>query len=192
MLPEISLSVMGAQIHIHTYDLFVWLSMTAGLAMAYVQLIRMGTGRIATALTCAVTCASFLLGARVLNYVINYKKYTEAGIPLFIMKSGYFSLYGGMAASFLALYISSYRLKADFLELMDRLTVPFLLSYFVMKIGCFLNGCCYGKMTKSSFSVPLPLKEQAELAASPLISQFFGSPEIRVYPASSWRHQRQY
>ena len=183
MLPEISLSVMGAQIHIHTYDLFVWLSMTAGLAMAYVQLIRMGTGRIAAALTCAVTCASFLLGARVLNYVINYKKYTEAGIPLFIMKSGYFSLYGGMAASFLALYISSYRLKADFLELMDRLTVPFLLSYFVMKIGCFLNGCCYGKMTKSSFSVPLPLKEQAELAAIPLISQFFGSPEIRVYPA---------
>lgn len=183
MLPEISLSVMGAQIHIHTYDLFVWLSMTAGLAMAYVQLIRMGTGRIAAALTCAVTCASFLLGARVLNYVINYKKYTEAGIPLFIMKSGYFSLYGGMAASFLALYISSYRLKADFLELMDRLTVPFLLSYFVMKIGCFLNGCCYGKMTKSSFSVPLPLKEQAKLESSPLISQFFGSPEIRVYPA---------
>ena len=183
MLPEISLSVMGAQIHIHTYDLFVWLSMTAGLAMAYVQLIRMGTGRIATALTCAVTCASFLLGARVLNYVINYKKYTEAGIPLFIMKSGYFSLYGGMAASFLALYISSYRLRTDFLELMDRLTVPFLLSYFVMKIGCFLNGCCYGKITKSSFSVPLPLREQAELDASPLISQFFGSPEIRVYPA---------
>ena len=60
MLPEISLSVMGAQIHIHTYDLFVWLSMTAGLAMAYVQLIRMGTVRIAAALTCAVTCASFL------------------------------------------------------------------------------------------------------------------------------------
>ena len=183
MLPEINFSAMGAQIHIHTYDLFVWLSIATGLAMAYVQLIRMGTGRRTAAFTCAVTGASFLLGARILNYVINYKKYTEAGIPLFIMKSGYFSLYGGMAASFLALYISSYRLKADFLELMDRLTVPFLLSYFVMKIGCFLNGCCYGKMTKSAFSVPLPLREQAALDASPLISQFFGSPEIRVYPA---------
>ena len=183
MLPEISISALGAQIHIHTYDLFVWLSMATGLAMAYVQLIRMGTGRIAAAFICAVTGASFLLGARILNYVINYKKYTEAGIPLFIMKSGYFSLYGGMAASFLALYISSYRLRADFLELMDRLTVPFLLSYFIMKIGCFLNGCCYGKMPKSAFSVPLPLREQAALDSSPLISQFFGSPEIRVYPA---------
>ena len=183
MLPEINFSAMGAQIHIHTYDLFVWLSIATGLAMAYVQLIRMGTGRRTAAFICAVTGASFLLGARILNYVINYKKYTEAGIPLFIMKSGYFSLYGGMAASFMALYISSYRLKADFLELMDRLTFPFLLSYFIMKIGCFLNGCCYGKMTKSAFSVPLPLREQAALDASPLISQFFGSPEIRVYPA---------
>lgn len=134
MLPEINFSAMGAQIHIHTYDLFVWISMATGLAMAYGQLIRMGTGR-------------------------------------------------RTAASFMALYISSYRLKADFLELMDRLTFPFLLSYFIMKIGCFLNGCCYGKMTKSAFSVPLPLREQAALDASPLISQFFGSPEIRVYPA---------
>ena len=183
MLPDISLSAMGAQIHIHTYDLFVWLSMATGLAMAYGQLIRMGTGRRTAVFTCAVTGASFLLGARILNYVINYKKYAEAGIPLFIMKSGYFSLYGGIAASFLVLYISSQRLRKDFLELMDSLTVPFLLSYFVMKIGCFLNGCCYGKMTKSAFSVPLPLREQAALDSSPLISQFFGSPEIRVYPA---------
>ena len=183
MLPEISISAMGAQIHIHTYNLFVWLSMATGLAMAYVQLTRMGAGRRAAAMTCTLTGASFLMGARILNYAINYKKYTEAGIPLFIMKSGYFSLYGGMAASFMALYISSRRLRKDFLELMDRLTVPFLLSYFFMKIGCFLNGCCYGKMTKSSFSVPLPLREQAALDASPIISQFFGSPEIRVYPA---------
>lgn len=134
MIPEINFSAMGAHIHIHTYDLFVWISMATGLAMAYGQLIRMGTGR-------------------------------------------------RTAASFMALYISSYRLKADFLELMDRLIFSFLLSYFIMKIGCFLNGCCYGKMTKSAFSVPLPLREQATLDASPLISQFFGSPELRVYPA---------
>lgn len=182
MLPQISLSLGNAQIHIHTYDLFIIISMASGLVMAGIQLKNMNIGTKTVYLICLLIPISFLIGARVLNYLINYKKYTESGIPLFIMKSGYFSLYGGIGASFAALIFVSKKIKLDYLQLFDYLTVPFLLSFSLMKMGCFLNGCCYGKITKSVLSVPLPLKQQSDVDASALISTIFGSPEIRVYP----------
>ena len=183
MLPQISLSLGSTQIHIHMYDLFIIISMASGLVMAGIELKNMNVRKKNIYLICLLIPISFLIGARVLNYVINYKKYTESGIPLFIMKSGYFSLYGGIGASFAALIFVSKKIKLGYLQLFDRLTVPFLLSFSLMKIGCLLNGCCYGKITKSVLSVPLPLKQQYDMEASALISTIFGRPEIRVYPA---------
>ena len=37
----------------------------------------------------------------------------------------------------------------------NALVVPFLISFSLMKMGCFLNGCCFGKTTDSFLGVHL-------------------------------------
>jgi phosphatidylglycerol:prolipoprotein diacylglycerol transferase len=40
---------------------------------------------------------------------------------------------------------------------MADIFAPFLaLAYAIVRIGCFLNGCCYGKVSSSAFTVVFP------------------------------------
>ena len=125
---------------------------------------------------------SFIVGARLLNFILQYPKYKQAEISLFTLEFGYFSLYGGIILSFIVLLVLLNLKKLDILDILDKLTLPFLFSFFIMKIGCYLNGCCYGKPTKSWFAVPLPINQQATLTNNPLVSSIFGKLDIRVYP----------
>lgn len=70
------------------------------------------------------------------------------------------TFYGGLIGAVTGLYLilkvsrrkTEYSGKAWF----DLLTVPFILFHICGRIGCFLGGCCYGKITESSLGVVFP------------------------------------
>lgn len=98
-----------------------------------------------------------LLGAR-LFYALFYEPEYFAAHPLAIFNLTqpglvfYGGLIGGIAAG--GWYV--YRRELSFWNLAD-VVAPFLaLGYGIVRIGCFLNGCCYGKPTAASWGVVFP------------------------------------
>ncbi len=82
-------------------------------------------------------------------------------------------LYGGLIAATLtaAIYLYMYKLNAK--RYLDFLAPSLGLGEFFTRIGCFLNGCCFGKPTESALGMLFPQDSAAGM--------FF--PGLHVHPS---------
>ncbi|MDP8217017.1 MAG: prolipoprotein diacylglyceryl transferase [Candidatus Kaelpia imicola] len=95
-----------------------------------------------------------LLGGRV-YYGLFYDPYYYFIKPwalLFIWQGG-LAVHGAIIGGILSLYIFSRRNNIEFLKLADFLAPLLLLGQAIGRIGCFLNGCCYGIPTEKPWGV---------------------------------------
>ncbi|MGI6452170.1 MAG: prolipoprotein diacylglyceryl transferase [Syntrophomonadaceae bacterium] len=104
-----------------------------------------------------LTVVAGLLGGR-LAYVLVYQWDWFLNDPLmfFSLTNGGWSgliWYGGLAGGFIAFSIYIYRKNLSFWKVADMFA-PFLaLGYALVRVGCFLAGCCYGRITSSLVGV---------------------------------------
>lgn len=63
------------------------------------------------------------------------------------------SFHGGLAGGLLAAFLYSRKKAIPFLELADLCSPGLILAYGFTRIGCFLNGCCYGIPTSLPWGV---------------------------------------
>ncbi len=86
-----------------------------------------------------------ILGARLLYIVLNWKIYWHAPGELIAIWHGGLIWYGGFLGGFAAAFLYLRAQRVPFLRAFDQF-VPFLaLGHAIGRIGCLLNGCCYGK-----------------------------------------------
>ncbi|MEW6009429.1 MAG: prolipoprotein diacylglyceryl transferase [Candidatus Omnitrophota bacterium] len=101
-----------------------------------------------------IICA--ILGARLLYILTNLKFFLSNPSEIFKLHHGGLSWFGGLAFGFLAVVIITKNRHIAFLRIAD-IFAPFLaLGQAIGRIGCFLNGCCYGKPTQSIFGIHFP------------------------------------
>ena len=100
---------------------------------------RMGTGLFLVGLF-----ISFIAGARFF-YILFY---TQPEWSLLLAPVPYgFSLFGGLLLAVVYLFAVAWKIHLPVWEWLDMHT-PGLIGYVIMsKIGCFLNGCCFGTPT---------------------------------------------
>ncbi len=100
-----------------------------------------------------------LVGAKV-YWILQYSEPKYLWHALFVWEGGlvfYGGLIGGAAALFL--YISINRLPV--LPMIDT-AVPYLaLGEAITRVGCFLNGCCWGRETAAPWGVCFPKNSHA-------------------------------
>lgn len=164
------------------YGIFVKLSIMLGIFMSIYILKKRNLRPSKIAILCIGISVGFIVGARLLNFMIRYDYYKMIGISLFTPKLAYFSLYGGIFGAFIILMLISFIWKLDIWLILDDLTLPFLASFSVMKIGCYLNGCCYGTFTSSWIGIPLPENKVNTLSNSKLFSIVSQNADLKVYP----------
>lgn len=63
------------------------------------------------------------------------------------------SFHGGLAGAVLATWLYTRRKSIPFLAMADLCTPALALGYGITRIGCFLNGCCYGIPTSLPWGV---------------------------------------
>jgi phosphatidylglycerol:prolipoprotein diacylglycerol transferase len=96
----------------------------------------------------------------------------------------YGGLIGGMVAGWL--YVRATRL--EWLRVLDH-CIPFVaLGHAIGRLGCFLNGCCYGKPTGAWWGVafpgqPLPVIPTQLLEAAGLCFLYLGLRRAARHPA---------
>jgi phosphatidylglycerol:prolipoprotein diacylglycerol transferase len=94
-----------------------------------------------------------LIGARVYYVIEHHQDFATNLVSVFYLWDGGLVFYGGLVGFAIAFYLLTKHYKIDFLSLTD-LIAPFLpLAYAIGRIGCFLNGCCYGIVANTPISV---------------------------------------
>lgn len=94
------------------------------------------------------------LGARIFHIIFEEPKfYFENPSLIFNFSQGGYVFYGGVIFSVLAVYIYSKIKKIDFLKITDYLAIGVSLGTAIGRMGCLLQGCCFGKI--SSFGIYL-------------------------------------
>jgi phosphatidylglycerol:prolipoprotein diacylglycerol transferase len=180
MYPELSFSLFGTSYTIFSYDLFAVLAILSVITLTPLSFLRAKKPFFkGLALSC-VLLIIFVVGSRLLNYFINPIQYGDNFALTTIDFKG-FSLYGGLILSGLALPFVSKAFGIKSLEAADRLTLPCGIAFILSRMGCFLNGCCAGKSTKSILGVTFPLRKAEKLIIDKLPFSF-GFDQIRVYP----------
>ena len=136
------------------------LGFAAGIYLAVRRAKKQGIDSVNIYNLSLLILVSSIAGARISHFVFHYGQYTPTGSAfkhLFWLQDGGFMALGGFASALLAsLAYISYQ-KLPMWEVMDIFAPSVPLGLCLTRIGCFLNGCCYGKPTKSWLGMTFPL-----------------------------------
>jgi phosphatidylglycerol:prolipoprotein diacylglycerol transferase len=97
-----------------------------------------------------------VVGARLFFVVHYFDKFRSNPIEVFAIWQGGLELAGGVLAAIIVIlfYLRYYKLPIR--RYLDVLAVGLMLALVFGRIGCFLNGCCYGKPTELPWGVRFP------------------------------------
>ena len=94
-----------------------------------------------------------IIGAR-LFYIIGHWAYYSRHLGEIIqVQQGGLVFYGGLLGGFLGAFLVVRLRKLSLLKIADSLASPLALGTVIGRLGCFLNGCCYGLPTKLPWGV---------------------------------------
>src|SRR5437899_9922706 len=113
-----------------------------------------------------------ILGARTL-YVTSYwrEQFAEHPFPdIFMIQKGGLVYYGGLIGASLGCILYARWKKVPLWKLADIMAPSIALGYVFGRIGCLMNGCCYGRACSLPWAISYP-------AGNPL-----GSPTSPVHP----------
>jgi phosphatidylglycerol:prolipoprotein diacylglycerol transferase len=94
-----------------------------------------------------------VLGARITYIVINYKD-EFAGHPERIMTWRFEGLtsFGALIFGFLGIWLFCRRRGFSLGQVLDMTATPVLIAWGIGRVGCLLNGCCYGHVCEPGSS----------------------------------------
>ncbi len=87
------------------------------------------------------------IGAKIMYIIVEWDSFIKDPIS-FISSSG-FVVYGGITAGFITAILYCKIKKVDVLTYIDMAIPSVALAQGIGRIGCFLAGCCYGRVTDS-------------------------------------------
>lgn len=91
-----------------------------------------------------VVCAG-IFGARLFFVIQFFDSYKNDPLSIFKIYEGGLVYYGGFFAGIITAFAFIKKYKLPFLKILDIIVPSGALGLGIGRIGCFLNGCCFGK-----------------------------------------------
>lgn len=128
---------------IRGYGVFLLLAVVTGVMLAQFRAKRLGMHPDVLLNLCFWIFGCGLFGAR-LFYVIQYWDDFDSLGDIINMTEGGLVVYGSLIGSLLAILVYSRRHKIPVLLMMDVLAPCLMIGLSIGRIGCLMNGCCWG------------------------------------------------
>jgi phosphatidylglycerol:prolipoprotein diacylglycerol transferase len=177
---------------VHWYGVLVMLGFVAGLWTASRRGVRDGLAPETIQDLGAWLIVGTIVGARTL-YVISYWHERFAAEPwteIFAVWRGGLVFYGGLIGASLATIIFALKRKLPLWKLGDALAPSISLGYFFGRLGCLMNGCCYGRPTDLPWAIHFPVGHETYpngVHPTELYESFLG---LGLYAALAWLYRR--
>jgi phosphatidylglycerol:prolipoprotein diacylglycerol transferase len=85
-----------------------------------------------------------IVGARLAYVLQNIPEFARQPLDIFAIWTGGMTFYGGLVGGVLAGALVCRAHKISIADTADLAALSFPIGYFFGRLGCFLNGCCYG------------------------------------------------
>ncbi len=149
-------------LEVSSYGLLLGLSFILGAWLAAVRARRKGLRPNVTIDVSFWIVLAAMVCARLYYVALNLSEFRGAGlqrlIPFFGPGGGMqgLSVTGGFIGGVLACLLFFRLKRLPFLPYADAIAPSLGLGVFLTRIGCFLNGCCYGLPTKAWYGLSFP------------------------------------
>jgi phosphatidylglycerol:prolipoprotein diacylglycerol transferase len=97
---------------------------------------------------------SGLVGARIVSVLLNLGYYLTHLDKIFMVVHASFSVHGAIVGSLAGALLWCYLRNVNFLDMADMMMPFYAVGYTIVRVGgCFMAGCCYGKVTDLPWGV---------------------------------------
>jgi phosphatidylglycerol:prolipoprotein diacylglycerol transferase len=104
-----------------------------------------------------LTLCSAVAGSRIWYAVENWQeKFQHAPWEVFYLARGGLVYYGGFFGATAAVLLYARWRDVSFWRLADVIAPSVALGYACTRVGCFMNGCCYGSATSLPWAIVFP------------------------------------
>jgi phosphatidylglycerol:prolipoprotein diacylglycerol transferase len=97
-----------------------------------------------------------ILGARLFYVIQFWEKFRNNFWEIFRIDHGGLVFYGGFFLAMIGIAVYCRKQKLSIIRVMDIMCPALAVGHAMGRIGCFLNGCCYGKPTECALGVIYP------------------------------------
>lgn len=143
------------QFEVHSYGLVLILAFIAAYILGRARAARFGLTKEQVGDAFFWTLIFGVLGARIGFILQELPYYLEHTDELLSWKFQGLTSFGGVVAGFLTLLFMAKRFKISARNLLDLSGPPLLLAHAIGRVGCLLNGCCYGRRCELPWGIPI-------------------------------------
>jgi phosphatidylglycerol:prolipoprotein diacylglycerol transferase len=143
---------------VHSFGVMLVLAFLAGLAIIRQRAKKYGLDGSKLVDGALIALVFGILGARLVFILQELPYYTAHPAEILSPQFAGITSFGGIAFGLAALLIWARRQHVNGLALLDVAGPAFLIAHAIGRIGCLLNGCCYGGVCSDS----LPWKIHVE------------------------------
>jgi len=142
---------------IFSYGLMLVIAFIVSTHLAAIEAKRKGIDPDIIFNLCFIIFVSGIIGARIFYVLNNLSYYLRNPLEIIMLQKGGLVWFGGLTLGVFS-GISYLKLKKLSVYKIADLLVPFVaLGQAIGRLGCFLNGCCYGK--ESAYGIYSPVQE---------------------------------
>lgn len=132
------------------------LALMAGIWLMGRQAAEKGIGKDLIVGFGVVVMAGSVVGSRLMYVITHWSEYASSPWQTLAVWAGGLTFYGGFILGTLTAVMYCRSRKISFWTIADMAAPGFALGLGLGRIGCFLNGCCFGKSTQMPWAVHFP------------------------------------
>ena len=154
----------GQSLPLHSYGLMVVVGFLLATRVASREARRRGLPDYVYDLGIVMLLTGFL-GGRIFYYAENFQEeYADKPfLEFFMIWKGGLVFYGGAISGFLGGLFYCWKKKLPVAECLDVMAIGAPIGMAFGRIGCFLNGCCFGTVCDPAFALGVIFPKNAEL-----------------------------
>jgi phosphatidylglycerol---prolipoprotein diacylglyceryl transferase len=138
---------LGNGLYLPSYVLIISVVYTLCLLTMYVRAQRLEKSVADTLDYCLAVMVGGFIGGRALHvFYEQFDHYRESPLDIFKIWQGGFVFYGGFLGAMAAAFLLARFRRQPLNEWLDFFTPVLPMGYGLGRVGCFLNGCCYGAL----------------------------------------------
>lgn len=141
-------------ITITSYGVMLALAFIAGILLAERRAKKYGFSQDLVSALSFLIILGAVVGSRLFYVFTHLSDFKEQWWRALYVWEGGLTFYGGLILAFILSFIWVRRKKLQFSKLGDVFAPSFALGLGIGRIGCFLNGCCFGKPSRFGLIFP--------------------------------------
>ncbi|WP_035294307.1 prolipoprotein diacylglyceryl transferase [Clostridium sp. KNHs214] len=161
-------------IKVYGYGTMIAIGILAAIILLNYRVKKRGYNEDKISNMAIIAIISGVLGGKILFIITEFKNILEDPSILKDLQYG-FVIYGAILGGALGVYLYSRKNKWRILDVFDLVIPTIPLAQGFGRIGCFLAGCCYGKVTNSCLGVEFKNSDFAPIGVHLHPTQIYSS-----------------